>query len=206
MEARQNVLINMQKNFCMRASGCQARLEPAYQEKSWDLPRETLPLTDRELITGFANPSAALQILDNRKNKHQGPEEQIILSAEKLSYNKAGKDLIRNISFSVKTGEFVAIAGSNGSGKTTLSRLLAGLSAPSKGNILFNDRPLSQWKEQELRQKSGYVFQNPEHQFIADSVYAEIAFSLKIQQIPEADIQKKFRLLCFKWTCSNVLT
>ncbi|MCM3707182.1 MULTISPECIES: ABC transporter ATP-binding protein [Cytobacillus] len=152
---------------------------------------ETLPLTDRELITGFANPSAALQILDNRKNKHQGPEEQIILSAEKLSYNKAGKDLIRNISFSVKTGEFVAIAGSNGSGKTTLSRLLAGLSAPSKGNILFNDRPLSQWKEQELRQKSGYVFQNPEHQFIADSVYAEIAFSLKIQQIPEADIQKK---------------
>src|SRR5690606_31504317 len=50
--------------------------------------------------------------------------------------------------------------------------------------------PLSQWKEQELRQKLGYVFQNPEHQFIADSVYDEIAFSLKIQQIPDGDIKE----------------
>lgn len=151
---------------------------------------EKLPLSDRELIAGLANPFCAIQILDNRKKKHQAHEEQIILSAENLTFNKAGKDLLKNISFSVKKGEFVAIAGSNGSGKTTLSRLLAGLYTPSKGNILFYDSSLSQWKEKELRQKLGYVFQNPEHQFIADSVYDEIAFSLKIQQIPDADIQK----------------
>ncbi|WP_370224971.1 ABC transporter ATP-binding protein [Cytobacillus sp.] len=151
---------------------------------------EKLPLTDRELIAGFVNPYASLHILDKRKTIHQGFEEQIILTAENLSFYKDGKDLLKNISFSVKKGEFVAIAGSNGSGKTTLSRLLAGLYAPSKGNILFNDRSLSHWKEQELRLKLGYVFQNPEHQFIADSVYNEIAFSLKIQRIPDADIQK----------------
>lgn len=151
---------------------------------------DNLPLTDRELIAGFKNPFGAVQILDNRKNKHHVSEDEIILSAESLSVNKAGKDLLKDISFSVNKGEFVAIAGSNGSGKTTLSRLLAGLYAPSKGNILFYDSPLSHWKEQELRKKLGYVFQNPEHQFIADSVYDEIAFSLKIQQIPDGDIQK----------------
>ncbi|MCM3092440.1 MULTISPECIES: ABC transporter ATP-binding protein [unclassified Cytobacillus] len=151
---------------------------------------EKLPLTDEKLIAGFENPIGALQVLDNRKKNHQAPEEQIILSAENLSFYKAGKDLLKDISFSVKKGEFVAIAGSNGSGKTTLSRLLAGLYTPSKGNILFYDSPLSQWKEQELRQKLGYVFQNPEHQFIADSVYDEIAFSLKIQQIPDGDIKE----------------
>ncbi|WP_282142032.1 ABC transporter ATP-binding protein [Cytobacillus oceanisediminis] len=151
---------------------------------------EKLPLTDRELIAGFVNPYAALQILDNRKTIHQVFEDQVILSAENLSFHKNGKDLLKNISFSVRKGEFVAIAGSNGSGKTTLSRLLAGLYAPSKGSILFDDRSLSQWQEQELRLKLGYVFQNPEHQFIADSVYDEIAFSLKIQRMTDAEIQK----------------
>ncbi|EWG12456.1 ABC transporter ATP-binding protein [Cytobacillus firmus] len=151
---------------------------------------EKLPLTDQELIAGFVNPYAALQILDNQKTKHQVSEEQIILSAENLYFHKNGKDLLKNISFSVRKGEFVAIAGSNGSGKTTLSGLLAGLYAPSKGSILFGDRSLSQWKEQELRLKLGYVFQNPEHQLIADSVFDEIAFSLKIQRMTDADIKK----------------
>ncbi|WP_236694073.1 ABC transporter ATP-binding protein [Sporosarcina globispora] len=151
---------------------------------------KNLPLTEGELIAGLVNPNAALQILDNRKIPPPGLKEQIILSVKNLSFNKDGKELLKNISFSVKKGEFVAIAGSNGSGKTTLSRLLAGLYTPSNGDILYHDRHLSLWKEQDLRQRLGYVFQNPEHQFIADTVYDEIAFSLKIRRMPDADIKK----------------
>ncbi|GLB58781.1 ABC transporter ATP-binding protein [Cytobacillus sp. NCCP-133] len=149
-----------------------------------------LPLNHEEMIAGLISPDSALQFLDNKKNTPTCLEKQTILSAKDLSFNIGPKELLKSISFTVKKGEFVAISGSNGSGKTTLSRLLAGLFSPSSGEILYHDRPLSSWKEHELRNKLGYVFQNPEHQLIADTVTDEIAFSLKIQHMPDNEIQK----------------
>jgi energy-coupling factor transport system ATP-binding protein len=86
---------------------------------------------------------------------------------------------LKNINLTIHKGEQVALVGSNGAGKTTLSKCLAGLIPVTQGEIQFLGVPLSKWKEKDLFQKLGYVFQNPEHQFITDSVFEEIAFGLE---------------------------
>ena len=67
-----------------------------------------------------------------------------MLEARSLACLRDDKVLFNPLSFSVSTGEFVHITGRNGAGKTSLLRLLAGLSAPDSGEVLWNTLPLSQ--------------------------------------------------------------
>jgi ABC-type lipoprotein export system ATPase subunit len=64
----------------------------------------------------------------------------------------------------VMPGQFIAVTGRSGSGKTTLLNILAGLDKPTTGQVLFEDRDLSEMGERELteirRHKIGFVFQS----------------------------------------------
>jgi len=72
--------------------------------------------------------------------------------------------VLRDVSFSIPQGTFVAIVGPSGSGKTTLLGLLAGLDTPTRGRVLLDDADLTAMTEDErarLRgQKVGFVFQS----------------------------------------------
>jgi putative ABC transport system ATP-binding protein len=71
--------------------------------------------------------------------------------------------VLRDVSFSISQGAFVAIVGPSGSGKTTLLGLLAGLDTPTRGTVLLDDADLGKLNENErarLRgEKVGFVFQ-----------------------------------------------
>jgi putative ABC transport system ATP-binding protein len=71
---------------------------------------------------------------------------------------------VNDVSFSVPTGEFVALLGSSGSGKSTLLNLIAGLDRPSSGSVIANGQDLSKMSSLELaryrRQTVGMVFQS----------------------------------------------
>lgn len=71
---------------------------------------------------------------------------------------------LRDISFSVEAGEYVAIMGESGSGKTTLLNIVASLDSPSSGEVLLDGRSLSKIHERELaafrRNNLGFVFQD----------------------------------------------
>jgi energy-coupling factor transport system ATP-binding protein len=97
---------------------------------------------------------------------------------------------LKNINLTIHKGEQIALVGSNGAGKTTLSKCLAGLIPLTHGEIQFLGVPLSKWKEKDLFQLLGYVFQNPEHQFITDSVFEEIAFGLEHRATALAILEK----------------
>ena len=69
-----------------------------------------------------------------------------VLSLKKVSVafgNAAARPVLSEISFDVADGEFLCVVGPSGCGKTTLIRLLAGLLAPSAGEILFRGKPLA---------------------------------------------------------------
>ncbi len=70
---------------------------------------------------------------------------------------------LKNVSFSVESGEYVAIMGESGSGKTTLLNILAALDKPTSGKITLNGTKLSEIKEKQLatfrREHLGFVFQ-----------------------------------------------
>lgn len=71
---------------------------------------------------------------------------------------------LKNVSFTVESGEYVAIMGESGSGKTTLLNILAALDQPTGGQVLLNGLPLNRIKEKELaafrRENLGFVFQD----------------------------------------------
>ena len=69
---------------------------------------------------------------------------------------------VNNVDFQLKLGEFCALVGESGSGKSTLSKLLMGLIPPTKGEILLNGEPISQWGKhrKELYSKIQMVLQD----------------------------------------------
>ena len=91
-----------------------------------------------------------------------------MLRCESLTktYSSGGRDLtvVKNISFSLEPGGFLAIVGPSGSGKTTLLGLLAGLDRPTSGTVTLDGDPLDQLGEDaraRIRgEKVGFVFQS----------------------------------------------
>ena len=71
---------------------------------------------------------------------------------------------LRDVTFSVEAGEYVAIMGESGSGKTTLLNILAALDRPTRGKVLLEGRDLTAISEKELsafrRTNLGFVFQD----------------------------------------------
>ena len=92
-----------------------------------------------------------------------------IIQAENLSYVYEDNNLeaVKNVSFAVSRGSYVAILGLNGSGKSTLARLLCGLLKPTKGNVeVFSEN----------KAPIGIVFQSPKNQIIASIVKTDTSF------------------------------
>lgn len=117
---------------------------------------------------------------------------QIEVKGVNYSYRLAeGQTLraLRNVSFTVEKGEFVALAGMNGSGKSTLAKLLNGLFVPSTGDVLIdgmNTRDVE--KTFEIRKKAGMVFQNPDNQMVATLIEDDVAFGPENIGVPREEI------------------
>jgi len=91
-----------------------------------------------------------------------------MIKCEKISkIYKTGETfltVLKEVSFEIEKGEFVAIIGPSGSGKSTLMHLLGALDKPSSGKYFFDQQDISELSENELAeirsQKIGFVFQS----------------------------------------------
>ena len=87
---------------------------------------------------------------------------------------------LTNISFKIRSGSFVAIAGHTGSGKSTLMQHFDGLLLPSKGSVTIADKSItsntSSKSLKEIRKKVGLVFQFPESQLFEETVLKDVMF------------------------------
>jgi len=97
-----------------------------------------------------------------------------------------GPPALEKINLQLHRGESLALLGPNGAGKTTLVGLLNGLRRPTGGRVLLGGADLAGMSVGQLGRRIGYVFQNPDHQLFAPTVFDEIAFSLKIFGVPKA--------------------
>lgn len=77
-----------------------------------------------------------------------------------FSYSRQ-KEVLKDISFVVEPGQTVALVGQTGSGKSTIANLLLRFYSGYQGEILIDDHPLERYSTRELRQKIGYVLQDP---------------------------------------------
>ncbi|BFH60219.1 ABC transporter ATP-binding protein [Paenibacillus azoreducens] len=102
-----------------------------------------------------------------------------LLAVDRLSFAYAGAPLaLHETSFAMKPGEWGIITGENGSGKTTLTRLLMGLLPVPIGAVFWQGQDMAGWRVRQRAAKIGYVFQQPEHQFVAHTVWDELIYGL----------------------------
>lgn len=103
------------------------------------------------------------------------PGAETVLSVENISFSKNGAPLLKDISFTLRKGECIAVLGANGAGKTTLLKHINGLFRPDKGKITLMGFDTSQKKIPELARYAGIAFQNPDSQFFMLNVRDEIS-------------------------------
>ena len=113
-----------------------------------------------------------------------------MIKVENLSFAyEAQHPVLKDISFSIAQGQYVAVMGHNGSGKSTLAKLLAGLLTTAKGTIHIDGMILNAEHLKTIRQSLGIVFQNPDNQFIGATVADDLAFGLENRQVPSSAMQ-----------------
>lgn len=101
---------------------------------------------------------------------------------------------LRELSFTVGEGEFFGICGHTGSGKSTLIQHMNGLLRPTEGRVLFNGADLADKRNASTaRTQCGLVFQYPEHQLFAETVYEDVAFGPRNLKIPEGQVDERVR-------------
>ena len=97
---------------------------------------------------------------------------------------------LSRVSFTVDSGELVALLGPSGSGKTTLLRLIAGLEFPEEGRIFFGDRDVTM--QNAYQRKAGFVFQHYAL-FQHLSVFENIAFGLRVRKKSQRPSEPQIR-------------
>lgn len=95
--------------------------------------------------------------------------------------NQPKPPIFNDVNLLIKPGDFTAIMGSNGSGKTTLGKIIGGLLRPQQGMVFAGNRDLAEMNMSEITRIVGYIFQDPEHQFVTDSLIEECIFGLKMR-------------------------
>ena len=95
----------------------------------------------------------------NRSQDHAA--DKALLRAANLGREVPGKVIIRDVSFTVKTGELLGMVGASGSGKSSLLRLLNRLDEPTGGTVYVDDHDYRLLPPTELRRRVGMVTQRP---------------------------------------------
>lgn len=90
----------------------------------------------------------------------EGPIETVVFEDVSYTYPGTSKPQIKNLSFSLKKGEQVALVGESGSGKTTIIRLIQRYADPQKGRILVNDRDIRDYTLESWRNALSVVSQH----------------------------------------------
>jgi cobalt/nickel transport system ATP-binding protein len=119
-----------------------------------------------------------------------------VLEAVDLCYTYPdGTVALKNLSLAIPAGAKVALLGANGAGKTTLFLLLAGLAQPAAGKICFRGKAVGRNRREllALRQSVGLVFQDPEAQIFAPTVWEEVAFGPVNQGLDRAAVESRVR-------------
>jgi cobalt/nickel transport system ATP-binding protein len=100
---------------------------------------------------------------------------------------------IENISFHVKENTIYALTGNNGAGKTTVLKLLVGLLKPKSGTIKIFNETITRKKDQlwKIRQKIGFLFQNPDDQLFAPTIEEDVAFGARNLKLGEGEVKDR---------------
>lgn len=114
-----------------------------------------------------------------------------LIRARDLTVRRGRAEILHAVDLDVDAGTLTAIVGTNGAGKTTLIHALAGVVPPPRGRVSIDGLDPARASPRDLSARIGFVFQNPEHQFIAHTVFDELAHGLRLRRTPEPEVDER---------------
>jgi energy-coupling factor transporter ATP-binding protein EcfA2 len=111
-----------------------------------------------------------------------------------IRYPRRQSDTISNISFTINPGEKAALLGLNGSGKTSLLLAAVGL-IPFSGSIIVDGIPVEERNFQEVRERTGFLFNIPEDQILFPRVLDDVSYGLIRKGVSPLEARKKALLV-----------
>jgi energy-coupling factor transport system ATP-binding protein len=150
-----------------------------------------VPFTVDEMITACEDRKQT--ILEDVEDSPLDDDAEEIISVKDLDFHyEDGTHALKNVTFSIRKGEYVGLIGQNGAGKSTISKIISGLYRNFSGEAKVMGLSLRDKKViQRIPCYVGYVFQNPDNQIFMRNVYDEVAYGLKNMKIPQQEIDKR---------------
>lgn len=115
-----------------------------------------------------------------------------------------GREVLRGVSFEIRRGEKVALAGLNGSGKSTLLLHTNALLTPSSGSVEVNGVTITEKNAAAARRAVGMVFQNSDDQLFMPTVEADVAFGPRNMGLTDDEIDQRVNE-ALRQTCCEAL-
>jgi len=115
---------------------------------------------------------------------------RLVVRLKSFSYS-GDAPLLQNIEFEVKAGECLVILGASGAGKTTLLKLMDGLLKNYQGEVFLDGKDIRKLKPREIYSKMGLLFQNPDEQLFAPTVFEDVAFGPRNMGFAEEEVRKR---------------
>jgi energy-coupling factor transporter ATP-binding protein EcfA2 len=150
------------------------------------------PITLGEAVKAL-EPHLRTQEIDQAPaaSKQMLASQAAVIEVKDLSFAYGELPALYHVSLDVERGDFLAIVGPNGAGKSTLAKHLIGLIKPPAGAVRFENQELAEIPAKALSARVGYVFQNPEHQFVTEQVADEVAYGLRVAGFPDDEVRTR---------------
>ena len=158
----------------------------AMRLRSAGVTLDPLPLTPAELaaaleaIDALPSPAPAVARAATttlRAADAAEPAPAAAITVRDCSVQRGGRRgpiVVDGVDLDVASGDFLAIVGTNGAGKTTLLQAIAGVIPPPRGSVDVLGMDPARADARDRARRIGFVFQNPEHQFVAHTVADEL--------------------------------
>jgi biotin transport system ATP-binding protein len=125
-----------------------------------------------------------------------------MIEVQNVTLSYGDRRVLHDISLSLSERR-IAIIGANGSGKSSFARLLNGLVLPTSGDVLI-DGQNTRTHGKDIRQKVGFVFQNPDNQIVFPVVEEDLAFGMKNLGFSKEDITRKTDEILARYDMSDL--
>lgn len=169
----------------MKYAGCDLDRIPALDR----LESLSLPDDCREKLRVFFQHQG-------KARRREWGEPLIQVEGVSYTYDQGGGlsvDAIRNVSFTIRKGERIALIGENGAGKSTMAKLICGLCRPSQGAVYLAGEDYRNLTVREIGGMAGYVMQDPNQMLVKDIIKDEVELALELRGFPAEEIARRGR-------------
>ena len=143
------------------------------------IERRNFESTERN-NSGDKNTAKRQALVRKNRNGYDDNIQNQILNIKNLNFSyEKGSPILRDINLSIEKGEIMTIMGENGAGKSTLFKIISGITKKYKGTVTLSGKDINKFYGSELINSIAYLSQNPNDYFGRDTVFEEVAYTLK---------------------------